>query len=1082
MNAEQIECLIKETESLYKMRKYEEALKKASEVIELTFKYLGEEHSFYATSLNNLAGMYKSVGRYGKALPLFLKFMEVRSKVFGENHPGFAVALNNLAGLYKAMGRYTEALPLYQKCMEIEIIALGEEHANLAVTQNNLAGLYKLMGQYGEALPLFLKSKEILKKTFGEEHPDFATVLNNLAGLYEVMGRYDEVLPLFIRCREIRGKVLGEDHPHYATILDNLAGFYEAMGLYDKALPLYIESEEIRSRVYAKELGEEHPDYATSLSSLAGLYDEMGWYEEALPLYTKCKEVRGKVLGEDHPDYAIAINNLAGLYERTGGYEEALPLYIQCKEIRSRVLGEGHPDYAETLNGLAGLYESMGLYEEALPLYLDCKEIRLKAFGEEHPSYASTLHNLAYLYESMGRYEEALSLYQKSREIGIKVLGENHPSYAATLTNLAHSMAATGDYEQALNTLYNSIEINNNTLARFTFTFTEQQLLSFHQSTRYPIEMLITLVQANFNGNSKAVQMALDVVLKNKAIIYEAIATHYQSALSGNYPDLQESFKKLQHFRTELAQNWFYEQQFTDTQESYEEYMAEIKKLQADHDKLESQIASQIPQVELQKRMQAAEKEMVINAMPPNSHLLEFFAYHPYNFTATGQESHWEPARYIVFVFSREDHEKLEMIDLGEAEVIDLEIVRFLESIKKEKIAEEEVLGRENSSQEIEKYHEKMCATQNACRKLYNLLLLPAIPKIRIKENGKKHIDPHLIIAPDGEISRIPFEALVSPDGKLVIEEYQISYVTTSREVVNFTEQSGGNTDSIIVADPDYDLHQISNQLKEVEGDRAYIKTTPGQMRHNMAVLRSSRKFMQLHFGRKEGSIIKQKLVKKGMEVKVFLHSEAVERTIKAAMKRPKILHIVSHGFYFNDPQRPVREQLGVLKEDREELRINNSLKNPLLRSGIVLAGINTVISGGQAPEEAEDGVLFALDVLTTDLMGTELVVLSACETGLGDIRLGEGVTGLRKAFVLAGAKTILIALWNVDDEKTLLLMNSFYSYLLKGENKATSLRRAQLELIRSLRMINEQQYVNPLYWAGFICVGDLKPLQGLQH
>lgn len=1074
MTTDQVKHLMKEAESLYKMCKYEEAIKKASESVELTLKHLGEEHPDYAAGLNSLAGMYKSVGRYKEALLLYQRFMKVRSKVFGENHPGFAVALNNLAGLYKVMGRYEEALPLYLKCMEIESIALGEEHPTIAVTLNNLAGLYRYMGRYEDALPLYQKSRDILIRHFGLEDPDYATTLNNLAGLYEVMGLYEEALPLYKQCIEIRRKVLGEEHPYYATTLDNLAGLYEAMGRYDEALPLYEECCEIRRKV----CGEDHPDYATSLSSLGGLYDEMGWYEEALPLIEKCKEIRGIILGEEHPDYSVTLNNLAGLYDRMERYEEALPLYIKCLEIRSKVLGEKHPDFAETLDGLAGLYQSMGSYEEALPLYIKCKEIRRKALGEGHPSYSSTLNNLAALYGLLGRHEEALPLFLKCKEIESKALGEDHPSYAATLVNLARTMAASGDYEKAIGALYSSIEIYNSILVRFAFFFTERQLLSFYQTLRYPIEMLISLVIEKCITNLEAAEMALKVTFKNKAVIYEAIATHYQSALSGEYKNLQEPFEKLRQIRTKLAQNWLFEPHFTDTQQDLEKYKATIKELQAEHDKLESQIARQIPQVELRKRMHSVKRETIIKAMPANSYLLEFFTYHPHNFTAIRQEPQWEQPRYIVFLLSKEESDKLAIIDLGEAGIIDAEIASFLKSMQEEKIAENTLIKMNYSSQCTEEYQKKVIAAQNACRSLYKLLLVPIITKMKKKEEIQSQYIPHLIIAPDGEISRIPFEALVSPEGKFVVESYQVSYLTTSREILNFTDQSSGNTAAVIVADPDYNLQEIDKQYRLSETPKSF------QTRNNMALLRrAGNKFKQLEFGRKEGHNIAEKLADRGMETKVFIYSEAVERAIKAAIRRPKILHIASHGFYLEDSYKPVKEQLGIYEVSNEEARSSFSyIENPFLRSGIALAGVNTVMSGKKVPDDAEDGVLFALDVLTTDLTGTELVVLSACETGLGDIRLGEGITGLRKAFVLAGAKALLITLWAIDDQLTLQLMNSFYNYLLNGQNKASSLRRAQLRLIELLRTFNNQEYVNPLYWAGFICVGDIRRMQGLKH
>ena len=184
---------------------------------------LGPEHPDVATTLNNLAGLYKSMGEYEKALPLYKRALEIYEKVLGPEHPSVATMLNNLAGLYKSMGEYEKALPLYKRALEIYEKVLGPEHPDVATTLNNLAGLYKSMGEYEKALPLYKRDLEISEKVLGPEHPDVATMLNNLALIYESMGEYEKALPLHNRALEIVEKVLGPEHPSVATTLNNLA-------------------------------------------------------------------------------------------------------------------------------------------------------------------------------------------------------------------------------------------------------------------------------------------------------------------------------------------------------------------------------------------------------------------------------------------------------------------------------------------------------------------------------------------------------------------------------------------------------------------------------------------------------------------------------------------------------------------------------------------------------------------------------------------------------------------------------------------------------------------------------------------
>jgi CHAT domain-containing protein/Tfp pilus assembly protein PilF len=401
---------------------------------EIRKKVLGENHPNYASSLHNLAGLYKSMGEYAKAEPLYLQAKEIYKKVLGENHPDYATSLNSLAALYSGMGENAKAEPLYLQAKEIYKKVLGENHPDYATSLNSLAALYRSMGENAKAEPLFLQAKEIFKKVLGENHPDYATSLNNLASLYGDMGEHAKAEPLYLQAKEIEKNVLGKNHPNYATSLNNLALLYNSMGEHAKAEPLYLQAIEIRKKV----LGEKHPNYATSLNNLAGLYNSMGEHAKAEPLYLQAKEIYKKVLGENHTLYALSLNNLAALYNSMGENAKAEPLYLQAKEIRKKVLGENHPDYAASLNNLAELYRSMGENAKAEPLYLQAKEIYKKVFGENHPDYAQSLNNLAVLYESTGEHAKAEPLYLAA----VKIFTDNQERTAEIQTEASQLLTA----------------------------------------------------------------------------------------------------------------------------------------------------------------------------------------------------------------------------------------------------------------------------------------------------------------------------------------------------------------------------------------------------------------------------------------------------------------------------------------------------------------------------------------------------------------------------------------------------------------------------------------------------------------
>ena len=349
--------------------------------------------------------------------PLYLDISSVIEKALGLDHPFVATTLNNLAELYRSQGRYADAEPLYKRALEITEKAQGPDHSDVAATLNNLALLYQSQGRYAEAEPLYRRSLEIKEKALGPDDPDVSITLHNLALLYKSQGRYGEAEPLYKRSLEIKEKALGPDHPDVATTLNNLASLYESQGKQAEAEPLYKRSLEIKE----KALGPDHPDVATTLNNLALLYKSQGRYAEAEPLYKRSLEIIEKALGPDHPSVATMLNNLAGLYKSQGKDGEAEPLCKRSLEITEKALGPDHADVATTLNNLAGLYESQGRYAEAEPLYKRALGILNKSFGPIHPNIATVLENMAVLYEEMGKKEEAKMCLARAKEIRSKL-------------------------------------------------------------------------------------------------------------------------------------------------------------------------------------------------------------------------------------------------------------------------------------------------------------------------------------------------------------------------------------------------------------------------------------------------------------------------------------------------------------------------------------------------------------------------------------------------------------------------------------------------------------------------------------
>jgi len=975
-------------------------------------------------------------GKFDQAVQYALRARDLSLILFGEDKPHYVTSLNNLAILYKAKGLFRQARPLFEEALEIRSRLLEEDNPLIAISLGNLAGLFISLGLYREALPLFERSRDIMLKAFGEEHPNYAQSLINLAGYYQSIGSYKTALPLFEKSRDIWQGLFGKE-PEYARSLHNLASLYQLMGSYRDALKLYEQAHEIRFRV----LGEGHPDYATTLNDFAGMYASIGSYDQAISLFEETLEIRSRVLGKDHPDYAQSLIGLANVYQSQGAYDKALPLYEQALGIIQGVFGEEHPGSAVALNDLATQYESMGLYEKALPLFEKALAIRCRVIPEDHPECASSLNNLANLHVSMGTYEKALPLYNQTLKIWGSSLGEGHPNYATGLTNLGRLYVAQGRTDAAFDLFQQAQSIEDVLILQIISSTSDAERTGYLAKLRDRVNLFLSLVIQHLSDQPACVQAAFDLVLRRKGLVVEAMAIQQETILGGKYPSLKADLDSLTITRN------LYIRAVLDGPGlgliAQEQGVEKIRILKEQLARQEASIARQIPELELTPRLQAINYNTILENLPTNSCLLEFIRYFPYDFTAipANGEQPWNSARYLVFVAVDHDTQAIQMIDLGDAEQIDLLVRQYIDQIRCD--------GGYPTAQ------------FDPGPRGY-LLASTLLDPIR---SAILHVE-HLIISPDGMLATLPFEVIPFTGNALLIDHCQVSYVSVGRELVRRqgcemdVDGPGHGGVPLLVADPNYDLQipgDIQNPIDVID------------LPSSSAMRASLNQFDRLPSTRTEAQMISRLI-----DAQTLLDDQALESIVKAA-RSPRLLHVATHGFFLHDDEHELDASRRMNSFGRIQPFSGNRfdhlihIDNPLLRSGLALAGVNTWLNGGVLPPEAEDGILTAEDVTGMDLTETDLVVLSACETGLGEIKIGEGVYGLRRSFAIAGAKTLVMSMWQVPDLETKELMIDFYTRLKDGKGRAAALREAQLA-IKAVKP-------NPRYWGAFICQGDVGPL-----
>nr|WP_187329212.1 CHAT domain-containing tetratricopeptide repeat protein [Halomicronema hongdechloris] len=813
---------------------------------------------------------------------------------------------------------------------------------------------------------------------------------------------------------------------------------------------------------------EPEPDATAPLERAEALNQQVielyqaGRYQEAIPLAEEALAIRRQQLGERHPDVAASLNNLAALYEAQGRYGEAEPLYQESLAIRRQQLGERHPAVAQSLNNLALLYVAQGRYGEAEPLYQESLAIRRQQLGERHPDVASSLNNLAGLYVDQGRYGDAEPLYQESLAILREQLGERHPDVAASLNNLAALYYAQGKTAQAVRSFQAGLAIEEWHLEINLTTLTEAQRQDYAATLFGTTDAAISLSLQS----AEAPPLGLTTLLRRKGRLLEAGSSSLQRLRQNLTPEDQTLLDNLIDVRQQLAALTFNPPENLPP----EEYRSQLAALEQQDSDLSATLArrSAVFRVEAEPVEIAAVQAQI----PADGVLVEYARYHPFDAKAN-PANRWGDPRYAAYLLF--PNGRIEAIDLGDAAAIDTAVQAFttlLQDPRADLRGDPATIITEIDPDRIE----------TVTSTLQALVLDPIAPYLEGRE--------HLLISPDSQLNRLPFEALQTDDGRYLVEQYQISYLNSGRDLLKFDVLDPSTAPAVILANPDYEqaaprlrsgLDSVTGSSpsgvvgeaapKELESRGEQSSSGVERSSSGVETNRRSTDLSQLQVEPLPGTAAEAGAIQPLLpNATVLTEDQATENVLKT-VQAPRILHIATHGFFLEDQPIPVAEEsrgLSLAAADglRALPRLTAPVENPLLRSGLALAGFNARSSGD------EDGVFTALEAANLNLFGTQLVVLSACDTGLGDIANGEGVYGLRRAFAIAGAETQLMSLWQVSDTGTQSLMARYYEKLMAGMGRSEALRAVQLEMIRE-----GGQYSRPYYWAAFILAGDWRPL-----
>lgn len=963
----------------------------------------GENNSNYAASLNNLAMCYCEVGNYTKAIELYKQAIEIKKVILGETHSDYATSLDNLAYCYSKIGIYTQAIELHKQAIEIRKVTLGENHPNYATSLNNLALCYSGIGDYTQAIELNQQAIIIRELTLGDNHPAYATSLNNLALCYSDISDYTQAIDLYKQAIRIQKVALGENHPDYANSLANLAICYNEIGNYVQAIDVNKQAIEIRKVT----LGESHPDYATSLGNLALCYCDIGYYNQAIELFEKAIMIQETTLGEMHPNYATSLNNLALCYNKVGNHNQAIKLHQQAISIREVALGKNHSSYANSLGNLASCYSNIGKYNKAIKFHKRAITIEKVALGEKHHNYIISLNNLASLYNKRRKYNKSIELYLQTFEITRDILGEDHPYFITLCGNLSYTYYNHKQYS-SIPPIWNKLHIilKQISLSQFRDMTSAQRGMYWNSNILSSIVMPNNIYTKVLSNDKQSMGLSYNSLLFSKGVILASDIEFDKVIRESGDTVLLEKFKELRTTRAIL--NTYYNKPIAERPEGEVEHLeARAEVLEKDLLAGSKEYADFTRRLEIEwQDVQAAlsDKDVAIEILAADEHIDE------------------DTPPYYAALVLRKGWDAPKFVELCGAEVL------------KEYFADGKALA--------------LMYKEEVSKKLYNTIWGKLAEYIDEGDN--------VYFSPAGLLYQINVELLQDAEGRLANEKYNLHRVSSTRELC-FEKPNIAHSAAVLYGGLTYDMDSTAmiaqSRAVRAEKEEFYVMRALEQYS-----LRG--KLNHLPASEREVDNISQQMKAHNIAVALYKKEVGNEESFKALSgKKTPILHLATHGFFLKNEEVKVKPFYQLMGVEHDRLRPDNSLR----RSGLAFAGAQKAWDGEETPKGIDDGIMLAQEIASMDLNGTDLVVLSACETGLGEIN-SEGVFGLQRAFKKAGVQTLIMSLWKVHDEATALFMQTFYENLLSGKSKRDSFAAAQMALRE-----HKQYGADPYYWAGFI-------------
>lgn len=905
-----------------------------------------------------------------------------------------------------------------EELVEMTVKQAGNYQLAVEPRQRNASGRYEIR---------IVEIRNATEKEFAvDETRRLITEANRLWRL----GNYDDALPLAERALVIREKELGTESYDFSQAIFVLANIWSDKADYAKSESFYERALEIREKI----MGKDHLSVGLILNNMGTLYRNKGDYDNAEKVFRRALEIREKTLERNHLLIASVLNNLGNLSKEKGDIAKADLYYRRTLEIRENALGKESAEVAVTLNNIANLYED---FAKAEPLYLRALAVREKVFGTDHQEVGQTLYNLSILYAKAGNLEKAVDFGERTLKIFENKLGAEHPFTSYPLNLLAALYKDGRDFEKSEVFYLRSIAIKEKTQGSYhpTLGGVLSNLANLY-SVKGEIEKAIAAQKRANEISEYNITLNLTLGSESEKINYlktfsptEIRTISLNTMTAPNSPEAaalgaEIVLRRKGRVLDALSDNLTALRQRFNAQDRI--LLDKLNETNKNLSKLISAGLQGTSTEEFGEKVSKLETERENLEAEISRRSAGFYERQKPVTLEDVRKLIPENAVLLEFSLYRPTSPETSELLYQESPLsAELRYVVYL--IRKEGKIEWKDLGEAQTlDAAITNWRKALRDPKNSDVKTLGRTLDKKIMKpIRQLTHGAKH----LLISPDGVLNLIPFEALVDENEHFLIENHSITYLSGGRDLLRLQTERESKSKPLIFANP------LFGETDPAVGFDVR-KTDPVSYFAPLGGTAQEARLIQTQFP----------------DAEVLIGMQATESALKQ-IAAPSILHIATHGFFLED-----KETSG---------NTNPGIENPLLRSGLAFAGAN------QRKDGNDDGILTALEASGLNLWGTKLVVLSACDTGLGEVKNGEGVYGFRRAFVLAGTESIVMSLWSVSDYVTRELMTNYYKNLKQGMGRGESLRQVQLEMLKNS---NRQ---HPFYWAGFIQSGEWANLEG---